>query len=298
LAILLPVILNIKVNHIWVRVLFAGIVIGLFASIRAEVKSMIVACFAVLLIYNQQKIVIRFLNLLLLFFSFYLTSSLIQSYFDRKFENTYQLVKEHGGIVYDGPRINTHKFWHPVFVFLGDFDTKYGYGPRVNDTVAYRYAVPILNKKYGMNIHYSGELYINDYYDSTKKYYKKFDEIEEYEDVCKEKVLHDIKNDPLWYLDILRQRLWNNLTILSPISISFFKIHIPIPFSGLLIFLAIPLLWFTKNYDGLRLVLFSVPISLASIIIYAKDNITFNHVYHLIIFCLLINLLVKKILSK
>lgn len=298
LAIFLPFILNCKVNHVWIRLLLAGIVIGLFASIRSEVKSMLVACFVILLIYNQKKIVVRFVSMGVLFFSLYLTTFFIQRYFDTKFEKTYELVNKHGGIVYDGPRINTHKFWHPVFVFLGDFDTKYGYGPRVNDTVAYRYAVPVLNEKYGMNIKYTGQLYIDDYYDSTKKYYKKFDEIDEYEAICKEKVLNDIKKDPLWYMEILFKRLWNNLTILSPISISFFKINIPIPFTGLLIFLAVPFLWINKNFEALRIILFSIPISLASIIIYAKDNITFNHVYHIIIFCLLINLIAKKILTK
>lgn len=298
LALFLPLILNATVKHVWIHLLFAGIVIGLTASIRSEVKSMLVACFAILLMYKQQKIVSRVVSIGIMFFSFYLTSIFIQNYFDTKFENTYQLVKEQGGIVYDGPRINTHKFWHPVFVFLGDFDTKFGYGPRVNDTVAYRYAVPILNQKYGMNLNYTGQLYLDDYYDSTKKYYKKFDEIDEYEAICKEKVLNDIKKDPLWYIEILFKRIWNNLTMLSPISISFFKINIPIPFTGLFIFIAIPFLWFKQNFDALRLVLFSIPISLASIIIYAKDNITFNHVYHIILFCLFINFLAKKTLSK
>jgi hypothetical protein len=142
--------------------------------------------------------------------------------------------------------------------------------------------IPILKNKYGIDVKYSGKLFLDEYYDSTRKYYKKFDEIEAYETICKDKVLNDIKKDPVWYVGILTKRFWNNIIILSPVALSVAGLYLVLPFSGLLILLLLIFLAIKKQYSYLLLLAFSLPVSLASFLIYSKDNITFNHVYHLL----------------
>jgi hypothetical protein len=269
-------------SSILYKLALAGILVAFFAGMRSEVKSMLLGCALVIVVYPHAGIIKKGLYLCTLLFSFYLVGKGIDNYFERKFNEAYLLVQKKGGIPYTGKRITTHKFWHPVFVFLGDFDTKYGYGPRVNDTVAYRYAIPILKNKYGIDVKYSGKLFLDEYYDSTRKYYKKFDEIEAYETICKDKVLNDIKKDPVWYVGILTKRFWNNIIILSPVALSVAGLYLVLPFSGLLILLLLIFLAYKKQYSYLLLLAFSLPVSLASFLIYSKDNITFNHVYHLL----------------
>lgn len=285
-------------DRIYLKLLLAGICIAFFASMRSEVKSMMLSCMLVILLYNQTGIFKKIQWIFFLLGIFILSNAALNKYFDYKFKEAHAAVKQHHGIPYDGPRIESHKLWHPIFVFLGDFDTQYGYGPKVNDTVAYAYAVPILNEKYGMNLKYSGKLYLDEYYDSTHKYYKKFDEIPEYEEICKQKVLHDIKNDPIWFLKIIGKRILMNFTSLSPISIRPVLFDLPIPFSGFFILLLIPLLLYFKNYGYLNILLFCLPISLASVMIYAKDNITYNHIYHIFTLIILIQIIVSKFLLK
>lgn len=278
--------------------LLAGLTIAFFSSIRAEVKSMLLSGFLVIFLYKHSRWYTKILWMLVLVASFKLCSVCINLYFDYKFNEAYQIVKKNRGIPYDGPRIQSHKLWHPIFVFLGDFDTKYGYGPKVNDTVAYSYAVPVLNEKYGMNIKYSGKLYLDDYYDSTKKYYKKFDEIPEYEQVCKEKVLSDIKKDPWWFSEIILKRIVMNITCLSPLSLRFLTLNIPIPFSGIWALLLVPAVIYFKEFSYLKFLLFSIPISLVSILIYSKDNITYNHVYHTMALVVIIQITTAYLLKR
>ncbi|HPQ35805.1 MAG TPA: hypothetical protein PK563_15030 [Tenuifilaceae bacterium] len=246
--------------------IISGVIIGFFSEIRNEVVIVGVSVLLLYLLSNQYNVVKRLLLALILLVSLLITRHLVRVYFELKFEETKQLVTAHGGHVYCGERIAGHKFWHPVFCGLGDFDTKYGY--EWDDRIAYKFAVPILREKYGINVNYSGKYYTDDYYDDAKLYYIKFDEIPEYEQVVKEKVLGNITSDPVWYFTIIIKRIGRVLTR-----------TIPFRYVGWLLFPLILFLIFKKRWDSLKIILISLPLSATSIIIFSGSGATFNSVF-------------------
>lgn len=246
--------------------IISGSIIGFFSEFRNEVSIVLVSLILIYLLAIQTRVFTKVFVILISYFSFTGTKVIIQNHFNNEFEKTTELVKNAGGHVYTGKRIPGHKFWHPIFCGLGDFDQKYGYV--WNDKIAYKYATPILQEKYGMDITYSDKYYLDNYYDSDSLYYIKFDEIDEYEEIMKEKVLSDIKNDPLWYFTILFKRIVRTLTI-----------TIPFPYVGWLIFLVAFYFIKKRNWFDLKLILIALPLSATSIIIYSGDGATYNSVF-------------------
>lgn len=252
--------------RIIISALISGFIIGFFSEFRNEISIVLVSLILIYLLAVETRIFTKILLVLISYFSFTGTKTIIQHHFNNEFEKTAQLVESAGGHVYTGKRIPGHKFWHPVFCGLGDFDQKYGY--EWNDKVAYKYATPILQKKYGMDITYSDKYYLDNYYDTDSLYYIKFDEIDEYEAIMKDKVLSDIKNDPLWYLTILFKRIIRTLTVTIPFS-----------YVGWLIFIVVFLFIKRHQWFHLKLLLIALPLSATSIIIYSGDGATYNSVF-------------------
>jgi len=248
--------------YIIFSIVISGILIGLMSEMRGEI--IVVAASAILIVlFSKERKFLKVIFLLLFIFSLFETKNRIRTYFDKKFDATYKLVVKYGGHPYSGKRIKQHRFWHPVFCGLGDFDKKYGY--KWNDKVAYNYAIPVLKEKYGLDLKYSGKYYLDQYYDKDSLYYVKFDEIDEYEEVVKEKVLLDIKNDPLWYLKILFFRLIRILHVTAP----FYWLGIP--------FLIILFIFIKeRQYELLLLLVSSLPLSLTPFLIYSGGNATLN----------------------
>ncbi|MCF8298342.1 MAG: energy-coupling factor transporter transmembrane protein EcfT [Saprospiraceae bacterium] len=255
--------------------LVAAILIGFFSEIRNEVTIVLVSLILIYLLSKHIKLLPKFIIILLIVISYWGSKKLVIGYFNAKNEQTTQLVKENNGHIYTGKRIPGHIFWHPIFCGLGDFDTKYGY--EWNDKVAYRYAIPKLKEKYNIDIKYSDKYYIDEYYDKDSLYYKKFDEIDEYEYVLKEKVISDIKSDKLWYLGIITKRIIRTLTKTTPVS-----------YLGWLIFPLIYYLIRKKYWDYVKLILITLPLSATSILIYSGKGSTYNSVfvYFVIVICL------------
>lgn len=246
--------------------IFSAALLGFFTEFRNEISVVLVSLLLIYVLSNSLKVITKIILVVTILFFFNSTKSYIRNYFNNKFEKTIQLVRLNGGHTYTGPKISGHNFWHPVFCGLGDFDEKYGY--EWNDLKAYKYAIPILNKEYGMNIHYSGRYHTDDYYDEAKLYYKKPDEIANYEEVVKKKVFSDIKDDPLWFLKILFKRIFKTLTVTIPYS------NI-----GLLIFPLLYYLYMRKKWNFIKLIIVSLPLSATSIIIYSGRGSTYNSVF-------------------
>jgi hypothetical protein len=243
-----------------------SLLIGFFSEIRNEISIVLLPLLLIYVFSGHYNLLKKIAITALLFVSFNAAKQSVRQYYNAKFEQTTNLVEQQNGHVYNGKRISGHKVWHPVFCGLGDFGEKYGYA--WNDKVAYRYAVPILNQRYGLGIKYSGEYYTDNYYDTDSLYYVKFDEIQVYDDVVKEKVLHDIKNDPLWYGGIIMQRIIQVLTT-----------TIPLPYIG---WLVIPLFYFLikkRDWKKMFLLIVSLPLSITSIVVYSGGESTYNSVY-------------------
>lgn len=265
----------------------SAVIIALFSEIRNELTAVFLALISMVALFDLSKRKIL-TNATLVVFACLLFVGVkngVQAYFNWKFDKAIALVEENGGHPYLGERIPGHKFWHPVFCGLGDYDNKYGY--EWNDRVAYHYAVPVLKQQYGIDVAYSGNLHTDNYYDSDKMYYIKFDEIPEYEEVVKQKVLSDISNDPLWYLRIIALRIVAVLTV-----------TLPIHYLGWLIF---PLFYYLirkKYWRPLKLVLVSLPLSITSIAIYSGNGATYNSIYVFMILVVILDLIYQRMERK
>lgn len=252
----------------------AVLLIAFGSEIRNEISIVLISVLLLYLFANSFSWLYRLTCILILCGLFIFSKKWIQSYFNQEFKTTTALVKSKGGHVYTGARISGHQFWHPVSCGLGDFDLRYGH--RWDDRVAYAYAIPILKEKYNLDIPYSGELYVDAYYDSAKIYYKKFDEIPEYEEVMKEQVLHQIRKDPMWYASILFNRILRILTT-----------TLPFPFAGWLLFPVLFVLIRKREWTLLKLIIISLPLSAMSFLIYSGNGATYNSIFPfvLILFC-------------
>jgi hypothetical protein len=276
--------LKISSKHIIIA-LISGIIIGFVSEIRGENS---VVLFSVIIIYllAKTKWAFRILLTIIVSAAFIYTKKGIEKYFDYKFQQTYELVKKYGGHPYNGKRIKGHRFWHPVYCGLADFDNKYGH--KFKDQDAYNFAVPVLKKKYGLDLKYDGKkYYLDEYYDKDSLYYKKFDDYDEYEEVMKEEVIREIKNAPLWYLRILFLRM-----------LRIFTVTLPFNYAGwLTLFLSI-LLWKRKEYEHLILILASLPLSATPFLIYSGDYYTYTSFFPVLGFSLTVYFIYVKFMQK
>ena len=273
----LPILFSKKSNpfYIVITAIISSIILGFFSEIRNEISVVLVSLILIYVLLKNVNILSKIILLSLIIISFNSTKKIVRNYFNAKFEKTAKLVEKHKGHVYNGDRISGHKFWHPVFCGLGDFDKKYGY--QWNDKVAYRYAVPFLNEKYGYDFTYINSNRTNKFYDEDKLYYIKYDEIEEYEEVVKDKVLSDIQKDPFWYITIIIKRIVRTLST-----------TIPIPYAGWLIFPLLVFLFKRKKWDYIKLLIISLPLSVTSILIYSGNGSTYNSVFVYIVLIIVI----------
>ncbi|MEW7280016.1 hypothetical protein ABW636_15590 [Aquimarina sp. 2201CG1-2-11] len=263
----------------------SGGLIGLFSEFRNEISVVIVSLLLLYVLSKQIKVIPKIVYVLVIVFSFTSTKGFIRNYFNLKFEKTSQLVSLNKGHVYNGAKISGHNFWHPMFCGLGDFDTKYGY--EWNDIKAYDYAIPILNRKYKMGISYSRKYHTDDYYDDAKLYYKKPEELPHYEEVVKEKVLSDIKNDPVWYIEIIVKRIFRTLTRTIPIS-----------YVGLLLLPLVYILMRRKQWNWIKVIVISLPLSATSIIVHSGRGTTYNSVFVYFVIMISVLLIYEKYIVK
>ncbi|MEY2828304.1 MAG: hypothetical protein RIQ33_162 [Bacteroidota bacterium] len=255
--------------------LISSIIIGFNVEIRNEISIVLASLLLIILFSIELNLLRKTLLITIILVSFFATKNSIEFYFTKKINESYQLVKTKKGHLYTGPYISGHQFWHPMVCGLGDFDTKYGF--KWDDRVAYNYAMPILQKKYKLPLHYSNKFVLDDCYDNEKFYHKKFDEIPEYEETMKEKILSTVKSDPLWYFEILLKR------ILSTLSIT-----LPFPFIGWLIFPVAYYLYRRSKWDYCKLIIISLPLSFTPIIIFSGAYTTYNGVFGFILISLII----------
>jgi hypothetical protein len=213
--------------------------------------------------------------------AFVITSFGTVRFLDRKLAQSKALVASVGGDVYTGPVVHNHLFWHPVFCGLGDFDTKYGYA--WNDSVAYAYALPFMQKQHPELASKLVARSVQSWsYDAHGKYPIMFEEVEGYSELIREKVLADIKKDPRWYAGILSKRTWRILTETTPVGLSTTSDHYQVegPLLGLAciplaIFLALSRRWFM-----LKLLLFSLPLSIGAFMVFSGGGMAYYGCFH------------------
>lgn len=262
-----------------------GAMVGFLSEIRNETIILTASIMALILFAKKQLPVFKITAIVFALIAVLATKAGIRVWFEKEYQEASLAVQENGGHVYNGKRVEGHRFWHPVFCGLGDFDTKYGY--QWDDRVAYAYAVPLLKEKYQLDVKWSGKFHTDNYYDADSIYYVKFDEIPEYETLMREKVMTDITSDPWWYLEILLKRLIALLTY-----------TIPLPLMGWLIFPALWIIIKEKDTTWMAFLLAALPLAATPLMIYAGDGATYNCTYAFILIAFFISYYLKNGIHK
>ena len=302
LAFHLPLILgsekkkNFRPYYKWALPIATGLFLATVRQIRAEPAAMILGVTFVYLTVSGERWRNRFGLTLLLGLFYWSGAHFWQHYFDAKYEKAVQTVQAAGGDLYTGPREFNHSHWHPIFCGLGDFDKKYGYD--WNDPVGYAYARPFMEAKLGVKLpDMDGCCATKVFYDAQKHYYMRPYEMPIYDVVLREKILHDITHDPLWYAGILWNRFKRNLRELPPPSLTIRQGTLPIPIRAwvfLMFFFALVAL---KRWELVKLVVFTVPLGATSMLVYSYGGLSFYNIWHLVTAAIMVAVLLEVALS-
>ncbi len=272
---------NFTWKFLWIPFI-SGLLVAFVNSIRTEVLATIVSCLLIYFFCPGITLLKRLSLLSVFFVSYFSCAKIIDVYFSKTYQETTDFVKEHGGVPFEGGRTLRHPAWHPIYCGLGDFDTKYGY--HLHDTAVYYYVMPILRKQLNEALIYPGKTKysMGEYYDSAGYYYKKPETTPGFDKVCKEKVLHDISNDPLWYAEIIGKRILYFFNNGSPVALRIYKWNVNIPFTGwFLIPLALVFFYF-KKWQELLLLLFTLPSGASTIVMFAFGQNSYMSSYALV----------------
>jgi hypothetical protein len=261
----------------WVLPIATGVVLGSIRTVRTEPTLMVLAPIVAYVVARALRPWTRLALVAALVASFGLTYRAWQAWFDAKDREAKALLTRIGGHPYPGTHFDGHQVWHPIWCGLGDFDTKYGYA--WSDDAAYAYAQPILLKRYGIRIPIDQFGPEGRFLDAAKVYRRFGSSLPEYVAVIRAKVLSDITNDPLWYLDILARRAWRLLDEPSPVRVDVAFRHVPIPLHGLVLFPLAAMLWSARSRFALKLLLFTLPTCITPLVIYSGQGMSYYALY-------------------
>lgn len=264
---------------LWILPIFSGLLLATVRQIRTEPMLIIASVFAVYIVALHLTWKTRALLCLALLGSFYVGSKGYEYRFSKQFLHAREVVLEHGGDVLPKIAHQYHLLWHPIWCGLGDFDTTYGYA--WDDRDAYEYATPIMKERGVLDFTMKPDSYVESTatHDDNGKYYKLIWELPEYEEVMKEKVVHDIMHDPLWYLNILRKRVHRILTEVAPVRIAIGDMFLSFPVNGYLLFPTILLLAVRRHWGLLKIVIFPLPLALTAFLIFSGRGTTYYSIY-------------------
>jgi hypothetical protein len=285
--------------YTWAVPIATAAVLATMRQLRPEPKLLLLAAAACYLTMGGTRWRTRIALVAVLAVSFLGLSKAWDAWFEMKYQQARKVVVKAGGHPYPGPRELYHMAWHNIWCGLGDFDTKYGYA--WNDVAAARYAYPILEKEYGLDLpEWDGQalVYYDAHWDEAGKYYKTPYEMPHYGEVVRDKVLHDITHDPLWYLGILGQRAWRILSRTTPLRLTTRFVQVGLPIHGLVAVPVLLLLVWDRRWAFVKLLCFTFPLSLTPLLVYSDRGTTYAAVYHLIAAALIIAGLVELVLHR
>jgi len=97
--------------------------------------------------------------------------------------------------------------------------------------------------------------------------------------VLREKVLHDIRNDPQWYLDILAQRVHRIVNEAAPTRLALGAWYIALPLEGWLLIPMLAFLILARRWSLLKLLCFTLPLAATAFVIYSGGGYTYYSVF-------------------
>ncbi len=287
LAIHLPLLTRRKPSRrrLWAAPLMTGLLLSSIRQIRTEPVAIIMSAALTYFALDRKPWKIKIALASTLVFAFAGGSAFWTSWFTQKIRLADTVVKEAGGRVYPGPRVHHHHVWHSIWCGLGDFDTTYGY--EWNDAAAFQYAAPILRLKHGPT---------SMHWDEAATYYKRMEELPGYYAVVRDHVLDTVRNDPLWYMEIISRRVWRILTETTPISVAVLKWRCSVPVSGLIVLPVLCLLLWTRNWLSLKLVVFLLPASATALLIYSGRGTCLYSIFHIMTSALILTWILEGLL--
>lgn len=271
LALHFPLIFDKRVSkyYLWLLPVLSGVVIASARQVRGENIVAIVSVMICYALVNYLDWFKKFLLFVLVVFSFLITSQGWIAYFDYKFSQAYEVVKNVGGHPLSiDEKLNYHLFWAQLWVGLGDFGASKGYvwSDYVEDT----YVCPILinqGKWEGACRDMSGI------------YPRLAWTIPEYEAISRDLIIKDITSDPVWYLIILLKRVQRILVEVAPLRLGIGALYFDIPVSGGILIPFLVLLVFIRSWPYLKLILFTLPLAFSALIIYSAGGMTYYSIF-------------------
>jgi hypothetical protein len=263
----------------WVVLLpiVSGVFLASVRTIRSEPAPLIASCALVYLMQGWLSWPKRLGLVTVLIASFFLGTASWDRYFERKFDQVVATLNRVGGTPYPGPYRRYHEFWHPVWCGLGDFDRTHGYV--WDDRAAYAYAIPIMRETYHVDVP-SDDVSINfipgKSWDAAGLYPIIFSELPHYDDIVRDKVLGDIRDDPAWYLSILAQRVRRILFDNAPVQIAWgpHRARLPVALGGWLLLGVVLVCAVRRDATGLALVLFTLPLWATPLFVFSDRGVS------------------------
>jgi hypothetical protein len=279
-------------NARWVFLwpLGVGALMATIRTMRSEPMAMLVAPAATYLVVAGLPLRRRAALVVTLAASFWLVGALWNAHFVRQQRHAAEVVAGHGGHPFTEDIRLYHHFWHPIWCGLGDFDDRHGY--EWNDHAAAGYARPRLQLK-GV---YVPTAFMNvpegdprEYFDPKTKIYKKLPyELPYYNDIIRDKVLADIRNDPWWYLGILAKRVKRVFTMTTPVRISWWRGWLTLPWHAALVVPTVVLLALARSRFLLRIILFTVPTVATAVAVFSDRGMTYYGIFHVVSFAVVL----------
>ena len=273
--------------YVWVAAVAAGLLLGTVYHIRVECASTIAGVVAAYVLAPEYGWSRRMALAATSVVCFVFTIASWNSYFDHKWAEATNVVRDAGGHPYTWPRTARHQLWGSIFAGLGDFDTTYGYAWKDQESIPYLQGV--LTQKYGEDIPWwygsngKAARTSEDYFDAARLYYRHPLQTPHLLDVARDKVLDDVARDPLWYATILIKRVGRVLGETTPIQLYFTRrARVPIPFGGYLLIPIVLLAVMWRDWFAVRLLIFSLPLSLTAVAIYSGGHTPYYGVYHIV----------------
>lgn len=284
LAVNLPFIFNKRMTllNMIVRVCLTAFLIAFLQQMRTGVQILLVSAAFIYLISERLLFWRRIILVFALFLCYWGALNMFKSYFLYKFQQADKFVAEHHGHVYTGPRDFTHRIWHSVFMGFSDFDKNFYWDDRFGVLCVLPYLEEVNNVKYppyGVN----GQWGFDDfYYDEAKKFPVEGQQLPNYSAVMKKITLSIIKENPLWYVEILSSRLWRFILQTTPLRVAFGKYYATIPFSGIFVVPLMFIFLWLKNRKLAVLLMASFPLAGTMILVYSGKGTPYYNCYHLI----------------
>ncbi|MFC1805572.1 hypothetical protein ACFL09_01160 [Planctomycetota bacterium] len=267
----------------WVAAAAVGIGVGVVRQFRPEPMAVLVPAAVCLLAAGSFRWRVRIGAAAALLVVFVATSWGCEAYFQHKVRVARARVLAVGGHPFPGPRDAYHRVWNTVWTGLGDFDGKHGY--RWDDIAAFMYAEPVLAERYGITLppwFGTRELaHRNEFWDADRRYYRTPLEVPHYYEVVREKVLHDIATDPLWYAGILARRAWRVLAETSPVRLALGPWWITVPMHGMVALAVVAVVVWARAWPWAKLLGFTLVLSLPALIIYSGRGQCLYSCYHM-----------------